>query len=679
MSPIVYFFTYVPVDMAVILQEKERFVMGSNAISPKETAISIPFDFDEAFRCNIGLVSKGELQRLRKACIAIPGLGGVGGIHAEVLTRIGISRFHIADFDRFELANFNRQFGATLDSVGKPKLETIEKRIVSINPEAEVTCFPEGVTEENIGVFLEGVDVVLDSLDAFCIEIRRKLFQAAREKKIPVISAGPLGFTAALFVIQPDGASFDEYFNLHDGLPKIDQFSRFLAGLAPSALHRPYIDFEAIDFANHRGPSSAIGVTVCASAAAAEAIKILLHRGKVYSLPWYRQYGMYRNKMVRRRLPLGNRGPLQRLKIHAIKHFLLKQSVHKQSHDSEEQKWLSMGLRAPSAENIQAWTLTKEDSSVLIRVDSTRVETCFDPEYRMSLLAVGALTENLLRSAPAFGVGVSLTCHEQGDPLDRYARLDLETIEPQPVSDLWTIGERWTNRFPYQRGVKLPGEIVELIQGEADGHAFMQCRAIQHQGTIDELAHLLQDLEQIRFSYPRENQHLLSMMRSDREERRQRDGFRIKSAGLPAMALPSLSLLRLLNAPRLMSRAPFPAMTAQPFGRAVRSSSALFLLSAPSSQPDTLIQYGRAIQRVWLRATYFGLAVQPLYAAAHFPFLASHHPDLLTDGHRETIQQYEKQVRSVFGCGEDQKPVMLFRMGVSQRRRLASQRREMLP
>lgn len=70
------------------------------------------FDYDLAFGRNIGWVTRDEQQALRAKRIAIAGLGGVGGSHLLTLTRLGVGAFHLADFDAFDVPNFNRQAGA---------------------------------------------------------------------------------------------------------------------------------------------------------------------------------------------------------------------------------------------------------------------------------------------------------------------------------------------------------------------------------------------------------------------------------------------------------------------------------------------------------------------------------------------------------------------------------------
>src|SRR5574343_328099 len=97
------------------------------------------FDYQSAFSRNIGWVTETEQSRLRNARVAIGGLGGVGGVHLLTLARLGVGKFTIADFDVFDIVNFNRQVGATVSSLGRPKLEVLSEMLRDINPEVELT------------------------------------------------------------------------------------------------------------------------------------------------------------------------------------------------------------------------------------------------------------------------------------------------------------------------------------------------------------------------------------------------------------------------------------------------------------------------------------------------------------------------------------------------------------
>jgi tRNA A37 threonylcarbamoyladenosine dehydratase len=115
---------------------------------------ALGFSYEEAFSRNLGWVTAGEQQMLRGKRGAIAGMGGVGGSHLITLTRLGIGAFHIADFDQFEQANFNRQAGARMSSAGKSKVEVLADMARDINPELNLKIFAQGVTDENLDEFL---------------------------------------------------------------------------------------------------------------------------------------------------------------------------------------------------------------------------------------------------------------------------------------------------------------------------------------------------------------------------------------------------------------------------------------------------------------------------------------------------------------------------------------------
>lgn len=281
-----------------------------------------PFNYDEAFSRNIGWLTRQEQDLLRHKRVAIAGLGGVGGVHLLTLCRLGIGKFHLADFDTFDLANFNRQAGATVSTLGQNKLDVMFRQARDINPELEIKGFPDGVTAGNLGAFLDGVDLYLDGLDFFAFEARQKVFSMCAAKGIPAVTAAPLGMGVAVLNFLPGGMSFDDYFRLNDGAAA-EKPVRFLMGLAPARLQMGYLaDPSMVDLANRKGPSTIMACQLCAGAASTEALKILLGRGPVRAAPRGYHFDAYRNKLALTWRPRGNRNPLQRLFIALAKRKL---------------------------------------------------------------------------------------------------------------------------------------------------------------------------------------------------------------------------------------------------------------------------------------------------------------------------------------------------------------------
>ena len=280
------------------------------------------FDYATAFSRNIGWITESEQQRLRTKRVAIAGVGGVGGVHLTTLARLGIGRFHIADLDSFELANFNRQAGAMMSTLGRPKVDVLAEMARDINPECEIEVFPDGVHAGNIDRFFKDVDLYIDGLDAFVFDARELVFAYCARQRIPATSVAPLGMSAALMNFLPGGMTFEEYFQL-TGKSDGEKAIRFLVGFAPSLLHRRYlVDPSRVNLAEGRGPSTGLSCMLCAGVAGAEAAKILLGRGKVWAAPHAIQFDGYRNRLAHTWRPGGNRHPLNRAAIAIAKRQL---------------------------------------------------------------------------------------------------------------------------------------------------------------------------------------------------------------------------------------------------------------------------------------------------------------------------------------------------------------------
>lgn len=283
---------------------------------------AINFDYDRAFSRNIGWVTQHEQSKLRQSRVAIAGLGGVGGAHLLTLARLGIGSFNISDFDDFDIHNINRQAGAFMSSMGNSKIETIARMAKEINPEIELRLFPEGVQSDNVDDFLSDVDVYVDGLDFFALPARRMVFSKCREKKIPALTAAPLGMGVAFLYFQPDGMSFEDYFKV-DGHEQQEQYARFIAGLSPAMLNRDYLVApDAVNFREKRGPSTIMACDLCAGVMGTSVLKILLNRGAIRAAPWGMHFDNYHQKLKFTWRPFGNSNPLQQLLLKFIRPIL---------------------------------------------------------------------------------------------------------------------------------------------------------------------------------------------------------------------------------------------------------------------------------------------------------------------------------------------------------------------
>jgi sulfur carrier protein ThiS adenylyltransferase len=102
--------------------------------------------------------------RLAEASVGIVGLGGLGSNAAMMLVRSGVRRLVLADFDRVEESNLNRQLYFA-DQLGRPKSEALAETLRRIEPGVELTLVTERITRENIADVYAGVDVLVEAVD----------------------------------------------------------------------------------------------------------------------------------------------------------------------------------------------------------------------------------------------------------------------------------------------------------------------------------------------------------------------------------------------------------------------------------------------------------------------------------------------------------------------------------
>lgn len=116
------------------------------------------------------------------------GIGGVGSFAVEGLVRAGIQKFILIDSDIISISNLNRQIHATQNTIGQDKVEVMKKRILEINPEAQVEAkkifflpeIKERILDSSVQYIIDAVDTVTAKIAIIC---------EANKLRIPVISA----------------------------------------------------------------------------------------------------------------------------------------------------------------------------------------------------------------------------------------------------------------------------------------------------------------------------------------------------------------------------------------------------------------------------------------------------------------------------------------------------------
>lgn len=291
------------------------------------------FEYARAFDRNLGWLTPEEQERLRTSCVAIAGLGGAGGFQAQALVRLGVSAFKLADPDTFEMTNFNRQIGASCETLGRPKVEVIREMILAINPEARVEVFPSGIDESNIAAFLQGANLVIDGIDFFALPVKQLLFARSRALGLTTITSCPLGFGASLMTFTPSGMSFEDYFDLAPDMREEDKRFALAFGLSPAPLCLSYMNEKASELGTGRAASVAPGLMLVGALTAAEAVKCLTGKGAVQAAPHVFQVDLLTRRTARKYYAGGMKHPFMRLKKWIVVTFLLPRKKKSKTED----------------------------------------------------------------------------------------------------------------------------------------------------------------------------------------------------------------------------------------------------------------------------------------------------------------------------------------------------------
>jgi adenylyltransferase/sulfurtransferase len=147
-----------------------------------------------------GVGGKGQ-KRLGQARVFIMGAGGLGSPAALYLAAAGVGTIGLADSDRVELNNLQRQIVHRTCDVGLPKVESAKATLELLNPEVKVEIYPERVTATNIREIIRGYDLCLDGSDNF--PTRFLLNDACYFEKKTLISGAILRFHGQLSTFKP--------------------------------------------------------------------------------------------------------------------------------------------------------------------------------------------------------------------------------------------------------------------------------------------------------------------------------------------------------------------------------------------------------------------------------------------------------------------------------------------
>lgn len=151
-------------------------------------------------------LSAEEQQRIKNVPILLGG-SGIGSVIAECALRLGFENITIIDGDQVELSNLNRQ-NYTINDVDKDKVQALQERLQSINPDATINVHNEFLDSDNVETFIQNYEIAINALD-FTSDIPLEFDKLCQKNNITVLHPYNLGWGGVVAVITPDGLTLE--------------------------------------------------------------------------------------------------------------------------------------------------------------------------------------------------------------------------------------------------------------------------------------------------------------------------------------------------------------------------------------------------------------------------------------------------------------------------------------
>jgi len=553
---------------------------------------------------NHNKLTREEQARLRTLSVGVVGVSAGHSI-AHVLAMEGlVGELRLADFDTVELSNLNRIPASVLD-LGVNKAVVASRRIAEIDPYLRVSVVPEGITEENLGSFLDGLDLVIEECDS--LDVKFLVSEAARARGIPVVmetsDRGVLDVER--YDLEPDRPLF------HGLLGDLD--SSKLAGLTVAQKSPFVLRLLGASEVSARGAASffELGQSVTGWPQLASEVAL----GAVTAAAAVRRFG------------LGGDLPSGRVRFD-VEEILSNLATVDVANEAEAQLRLpppedpattstdpielivDAARRAPSGGNVQPWRFEAEGEEIRFYVEPERSTSSMDVHLRGSYVAIGAALFNARVAAATLQRLGPVKIFPDGERSYHVATLQLGHQIDAGIARLQdSVLTRAANRRMGRPSPIDEGTIATLSRGvEREG---ARLRFATGREKIEEFSRLLAESDRLRFLIPKVHQEMLSELRWPGRDSLE-EGLDVRTLEMDPGSLGALELLKRRDVMDHLADWRGGQSLGLRTQAMVTSSSGLAAITVPRSDPSWYVRGGSAIERFWLSAELLGLAIQPV-------------------------------------------------------------------
>lgn len=641
---------------------------------------------------NVYKITPEERDLLGKQIVGVVGLSVGQSVSVTMAMERGFGEIRLADFDILELTNLNR-IRTGVQSLGLPKVIIVAREIKEIDPFLKVTCFSDGLTEDNMDRFFsEGgnLNVIVDECDG--LDIKILLRHKAKAMGIPVVMDASDRGTVDVerFDLEPERPI------LHGLIEHLDHTQ--VKYLKTNEDKVPFLlAMIGVDTLSSRLKASMVEVgqtiTTWPQLASAVALGGALCADicRRIILDQYHESGRY---WVDIEELIGDKTHKEDSEYKVVDYTadeLTQEEILNAVKSipenvptlllTEEQvnQIVSTALLAPSAGNNQPWKWVANAGRLYLFHDEKFSISWGDFDNITSNIAFGTAIENLKIEAGSLGMDVQYTLFPNAENRRLIASFTFSLAKSEAYGQALAPGLaiRLTNRKKGNKQKINTAVIQTLIQAATD-HSQASIHIIEDEETIDAIAEIVAGVERVRFLYPQGHHDFYTkeVRWTDQAVQESNDGLDIKSLelsesdriGLLVAANPEV--IKLLN--KWGGGSAFEKLSRN----GIKSSSAIGLISMPSYSSENFITGGEAVQRVWLQANLAGLSFHPI-SAPLFLFARLNHGngDQLTPKATEELARFQEELFKIFPNLNESEGVFMFRLSYADEASVRSLRK----
>jgi molybdopterin/thiamine biosynthesis adenylyltransferase len=629
-------------------------------------------------------ISPAEEQVLAKKKVGLIGLSVGQSVAVTMAMERGFGELRLADFDSLELTNLNR-IRTGVHNLGVPKVVCVAREILEIDPFLKITCFTDGLTEDNMDAFFhEGgdLDLLIDECDGLDMKIIARW--KAREMKIPVVmEASDRGMVdVERFDLEPDRP-------LLHGMVE-DLSPEKLKTLETNEDKIPYmLAIVGADTISTRAKASMIEIGETISTWPQLASAVTLGGGitadvvRRIFLDQYHDSGRYymdveeiigdRKETASQETEISLAKPNEDFGPEIKNESLLAVDA------TVAETIVKTACHAPSGGNLQPWKWSNNEELFQLKFDRNLISSFLDHQEIASMIALGASLENATLEATNQGYASSISFFPDSDEKDVIAHLSLKEGGTTTEMDQWLgkkVLSRETNRNLEQSAPLSGGDIEKLKESSKKNGSNLLI--LEPGDEFEKLADLIAFTERFRIMHPTGHRNFIEEIRWTRDEvETTRDGIDIATVDLTIGELTGFKLAKNREVVDKLVEWKGGSAFEKLSKKSTSSAAALGIITRPRRSRLDYLQAGMDMERVWIAANALNIGFQPQSPLSLLLPRLKDGNDLSPEQHEEFTKVGYQLNEIMSTLAKDEEPIFIFRLFYKQRDVVKSLRREL--